>query len=88
MLTVVVLQAVLRVPGGDSVTATGSSKKIAKNLAAKLMLDKLDSKKSEESQVSVNISIICLFSLYPLRLKRPELPKTQETTTTIPLGAW
>ena len=42
----VVFQAVLRVPEGDSVTATGSSKKIAKNIAAKLMLDKLDSKKT------------------------------------------
>ena len=43
------LQAVLRVPEGDSVTATGSSKKIAKNIAAKLMLDKLDSKKTEKA---------------------------------------
>ena len=51
----------MRVPEGDSVTATGSSKKIAKNIAAKLMLDKLDKKKTddvknpeeEEYQVSV-----------------------------------
>ena len=52
----------LRVPEGESVTATGSSKKIAKNIAAKLMLDKLDKKKTddvknheeeEEDQVSV-----------------------------------
>ena len=40
-------------------TATGSSKKIAKNIAAKLMLDKLDSKKTkkatekDQEQVSV-----------------------------------
>ena len=40
------MQAVLRVPEGDSVTARGSSKKIAKNNAAKLMLEKLDSKKT------------------------------------------
>ena len=38
----------LRVPEGDSVTATGSSKKIAKNIAAKLMLDKLDKKKTDD----------------------------------------
>ena len=40
----------LRVPEGDSVTATGSSKKIAKNIAAKLMLDKLDKKKSDQEE--------------------------------------
>jgi len=42
-----IFEAVLTVPEGDSVTAIGSSKKIAKNIAAKMMLDKLDSKKTE-----------------------------------------
>jgi len=45
-----IFEAVLRVPEGDSVTATGSSKKIAKNIAAKLMLDKLDEKKTDQDQ--------------------------------------
>lgn len=44
-----IFEAVLRVPEGDSVTATGSSKKIAKNIAAKLMLDKLDKKKADQA---------------------------------------
>merc|ERR1719339_73943 len=37
-----IFTAKLTVPQGHVVTATGSSKKIAKNLAAKMMLDKLE----------------------------------------------
>ena len=39
-----VFEAVLSVPEGHKVSAQGNSKKIAKNLAAKMMLDKLDGK--------------------------------------------
>lgn len=37
-----VFEAILSVPEGFKVSAQGNSKKIAKNLAAKMMLDKLD----------------------------------------------
>ena len=37
-----IFEAVLTVPEGYQVTAQGNSKKIARNLAAKLMLDKLE----------------------------------------------
>jgi len=43
-----VFEAILTVPEGLKVTATGSSKKIAKNIAAKMMLDKLDGKGGKE----------------------------------------
>jgi len=39
-----IFEAVLKEPGGLEVKAQGSSKKIAKNLAAKMMLDMLDGK--------------------------------------------
>ena len=57
-----IFEAVLTVPEGHKVTATGSSKKIAKNLAAKMMLDKLDGREEETSnqtvfQVNQNIEI-------------------------------
>ena len=55
----------LRVPEGDSVTATGSSKKIAKNIAAKLMLDKLENMKIEEDQVSSERFINFLILILP-----------------------
>ena len=42
-----IFEAVLTVPEGHKVTATGSSKKIAKNLAAKMMLDKLDGREED-----------------------------------------
>jgi len=47
-----IFEAVLTVPEGHKVVAQGSSKKIAKNVAAKLMLDKLDGK-SEQAILSV-----------------------------------
>ena len=58
----------LRVPEGDSVTATGSSKKIAKNIAAKLMLDKLENMKIEEDQVSSEHFINFLILILPFQV--------------------
>ena len=58
----------LRVPEGDSVTATGSSKKIAKNIAAKLMLDKLGNMKIEEDQVSSEHFINFLILILPFQV--------------------
>ena len=48
-----IFEAILTVPEGHKVTAQGSSKKIAKNIAAKMMLDKLDGKPSSRSEVSL-----------------------------------
>lgn len=45
-----IFEAVLREPGGLEVKAQGSSKKIAKNLAAKMMLDMLDGKTKTNGQ--------------------------------------
>lgn len=45
-----IFEAVLKEPGGLEVKAQGSSKKIAKNLAAKMMLDLLDGKTKTNSQ--------------------------------------
>jgi len=42
-----IFEAVLKEPGGLEVKAQGSSKKIAKNLAAKMMLDMLDGKEKD-----------------------------------------
>lgn len=50
-----IFQAVLTVPEGHKVTATGSSKKIAKNTAAKMMLDKLDGREGKENIVYVDV---------------------------------
>jgi len=44
-----IFEAVLTVPEGHKVVAQGSSKKIAKNVAAKMMLDKLDGKSEQTS---------------------------------------
>jgi len=46
-----VFEAVLTVPEGLKVTATGSSKKIARNTAAKMMLDKLEGKGGKENTI-------------------------------------
>ena len=78
----------LRVPEGDSVTATGSSKKIAKNIAAKLMLDKLDKKKADQvnDQDQVRVEILTKFSeslFFSLMSQKQRQRKMQETTTTI-----
>jgi len=43
-----IFEAILTVPEGHSVSAQGNSKKIAKNLAAKMMLDKLDGRVKDE----------------------------------------
>jgi len=48
-----IFEAVLTVPEGHKVVAQGSSKKIAKNVAAKKMLDKLDGK---SEQISSSVS--------------------------------
>jgi len=48
-----IFEAVLTVPEGHKVTAIGSSKKIAKNLAAKMMLDKLDGREEDMSTSTV-----------------------------------
>ena len=48
-------QCVLTVPEGHKVTATGSSKKMAKNTAAKMMLDKLDGREEKENKVYPDI---------------------------------
>ena len=45
-----IFEAVLQVPEGHKVKASGSSKKIAKNLAAKMMLDKLDGRSEDMDQ--------------------------------------
>jgi len=50
-----IFQAILTVPEGHKVTATGSSKKIAKNTAAKMMLDKLDGREGKENIVCVDV---------------------------------
>eukprot|EP00092_Neocalanus_flemingeri_P024392 GFUD01026448.1.p1 GENE.GFUD01026448.1~~GFUD01026448.1.p1 ORF type:complete len:227 (-),score=60.11 GFUD01026448.1:273-953(-) len=50
-----IFKAILTVPEGHKVTATGSSKKIAKNTAAKMMLDKLDGREGKENIVCVEI---------------------------------
>ena len=42
-------------PEGHKVTATGSSKKIAKNTAAKMMLDMLDGREGKENIVCVEV---------------------------------
>jgi len=49
-----IFQCVLTVPEGHKVTATGSSKKMAKNTAAKMMLDKLDGREEKENLVYSN----------------------------------
>ena len=82
-------QAVLRVPEGDSVTATGSSKKIAKNIAAKLMLDKLDQKKADQAngQDQVRIELLTKFTeslFFSLMSQKQHQRKVEETTTTMP----
>ena len=60
-----IFEAVLTVPEGHKVTATGSSKKIAKNLAAKMMLDKLDGREedlmSTKTVFQVNQKSLILF---------------------------
>ena len=49
------VKCVLAVPEGHKVTATGSSKKIAKNTAAKMMLDKLDGREGKENIANVDV---------------------------------
>jgi len=52
-----IFQCVLTVPEGHKVTATGSSKKMAKNTAAKMMLDKLDGREEKENLVNGNVGV-------------------------------
>ena len=64
-----IFEAVLKEPGGLEVKAQGSSKKIAKNLAAKMMLDMLDGKAKDQvsDQVfkhSFNKCLKCLYTLF------------------------
>ena len=64
-----IFEAVLKEPGGLEVKAQGSSKKIAKNLAAKMMLDMLDGKEKDHGltdQVGV-LSIQQMFAYWYCR---------------------
>jgi len=47
-----IFEAILTVPGGTKVVSTGSSKKIAKNTAAKMMLDRLEGREYRETNTA------------------------------------
>lgn len=47
-----IFEAILTVPGGMKVISTGSSKKIAKNTAAKMMLDHLEGREYRETSTA------------------------------------
>jgi len=50
-----IFKCVLTVPEGHKVTSTGSSKKMARNTAAKMMLDKLDGREGKENMVLADV---------------------------------